>query len=738
MITIRRILRGASIGLVAGGLAAAAAHLPLVDTWERRTLDLRIRGFADPSHADPAIVAVVVDQKSLDAIAAPRGRGGLEQGWPWPRDYYAAVLRYLFASGARAAAFDLLFSEKSIYTHLGVAEDDADLAAASAKRPVVQAVMFTREATGGQGGLADRAWPEALRDPRRGRPLAARPALVFNKATLPIPPLVEAAAAVGWIGFEPDEDGTFRSLRPAAAYAPDGSAEAVGVWSLSLALAELIGARVDVAADPPARDPLRVGGRPVPLGEDGRVLLRFHGGEDAYRQFSFVSVLQSAKRAAAGLPIEAARPADFAGKIVFIGASAAGLLDLRATPVSAVLPGYLVHATALDNLLHGDVLRRATARTRFGIAVVLGIVCGALVAARASLRWKTLTALGVGAVYTALAVWSFAHRGVWLDLVSPAVAVALAYAGASGYGYLTEGRERRFLRDAFSRYLAPEIVEELVANPERLALGGETRDVTVMFADVAGFTTLSEGRAPAEIVRLMNDCFTEITAVIQGHGGTVDKFIGDAVMAFWNAPVQQADHAARACRAARDLLSAIERLSRSFAERNLPRLAMRVGLATGPALVGNVGSRSKFNYTVMGDTVNLASRLEGAAKVYGTASLIAGTTVDAARRAADPSECPAMRELDWLQVKGKTEPVTIFEVLPAEADVTGGAGDKLFAEGLGAYRDRRFAEAVRAFEAALAADPGDRPAREMLDRCREFLVTPPPANWRGTHVLVTK
>jgi class 3 adenylate cyclase len=253
-----------------------------------------------------------------------------------------------------------------------------------------------------------------------------------------------------------------------------------------------------------------------------------------------------------------------------------------------------------------------------------------------------------------------------------------------------------------------------------------------MFADVAGFTSLSEGREPAQLVQLMNECFTEITTVIQSHGGTVDKFIGDAVMAFWNAPVEYADHAARSCRAAQDLLKALVRLNVGWAARGLPAISMRVGLATGPALVGNVGSATKFNYTVMGDTVNLASRLEGAAKVFGTLSLISGSTVQAAAGAV------ACRELDWLAVKGKSEAVPVFEVMPGEATPSRIEAWERYAAGLAAYRNRKFDEAREQFEAALKAEPDDGPSKEMITRCDEYLVTPPPDDWRGEHVLHSK
>ncbi|HEU5196975.1 MAG TPA: CHASE2 domain-containing protein [Methylomirabilota bacterium] len=717
---------------MAGFAAFGLGYTPLAESWERRTLDIRSRLFADERHADKSIVAVVIDQRSVDLIAAQPSAGGLDTGWPWPRDYYAKVASYLLQSGARAVAFDMIFSERSIYSRLGVADDDRELAKAIAGKPVVQAVMLSDEVTAGPTAKADRAWPDGLLTDRGTRRLTRAPLELNNKATLPVPPLIGAAAGLGWIGFRPDEDGICRSMLPAAGYAPVNSRDAVEIWSLPFAMASLLGHRLESRPGLPAAVHLTLDGRRVPLDEDGRFLLRYHGGEGTYRQFPFLKVLQAALLIEAGrTPFDAA-PEEFRDKIVIIGATASGLLDSRPTSVAGVTPGYVIHATALDNLLNGDGLVRPALLPRTVALIVFAMLCGALFGAIPTLRGSSIAALAVIIGYIGVALWLFSSHQVWLLTVTPVVAIAAAFLGDTGYGYLTEGRERRFLRDAFGRYVAPEVVAQLVRNPGQFALGGETREMTVMFVDVAGFTTLSEGRPPAQLVQLMNECFTEIAKVIQGHGGTVDKFIGDAVMAFWNAPVEYPDHAARACRAAQDILKVLMPLNVGWAQRGLPAISMRVGAATGPALVGNVGSSTKFNYTVMGDTVNLASRLEGAAKVFGTLNLVAGSTVQAAAGAV------ACRELDWLAVKGKSEAVPVFEIMPGEATPSRVEAWERYAAGLAAYRARKFDEALEQFHAALKAEPEDGPSKEMIARCEEYLVTPPPDDWRGEHALHSK
>jgi adenylate cyclase len=725
----RRWLRGAIIGLGAGIVAVAATLLPLFENSENRSFDLRSRIFADPKRADPDIVAVVVDQKSLDTVAKPQKERGLDQGWPWPRDWHALLVKYLMQSGARAVVFDFVFSEKSIYTKHDVTDDDAQFAKASQGQPVVQSIMFTKES---RAKDADPAWPPALRAAPLTRRISPLPAQRYDKATAPIPPLLSSAAAVGSIGFEPDDDGIARAIRPLVAYAPVESTDALEVWALPFATALVLGSEVNLEGKRPSQE-LNVNGRTVHLDEDGRMVLRFHGGEGTYRQVGYAEVWRSAMQAAAGEPVTVpgTRPEDFRRKIVIVGATAAGLLDLRATPMGAVLPGYVLHATALDNVLQGDPISRVTRRTRALTVVALAIACGALAAMR-SARLGFSAVASVAVTYMGVAVWLFGARGIWIDLVGPALGITFAWGGATGYSYFTEGRERRFLRDAFSRYLAPDVVTQLVNQPGRLALGGEKRELTVMFADVAGFTTLSEGRDPSEVVLLMNEVFEQLTGVIQAEGGTVDKFIGDAVMAFWNAPVAYTDHAARAMRAGRELLLAVDRVNASWASRGLPTLGMRVGLATGAAVVGNVGSKTKVNYTVMGDTVNLASRLEGASKQYGATSMVADSTVTAAAGAVP------VRELDSIAVKGRSEAVTVFELVQDDAAFAHAEALRAYAKGLEAYRARAFEEAAVQFDAALALVPDDGPSQEMRARCDEMIANPPPADWRGEHHLTSK
>ncbi len=288
-------------------------------------------------------------------------------------------------------------------------------------------------------------------------------------------------------------------------------------------------------------------------------------------------------------------------------------------------------------------------------------------------------------------------------------------------------RQRDQIQGLFKRYLAPQVVDELIRNPEKAAPGGERRELTVLFSDLVGFTTLSEELSPEELVEVLNGYFERATEVLGLHGATLDKFIGDAIMCFWNAPLPQEDHAARACLTALRLLAVVDGLAPELAAHGIQRLDCRIGINTGPGVVGNIGSRAAQDYTVIGDTVNLASRLEGAAKVYGTRILVSEETVRASRGVV------LARELDLLRVKGRQLPVRVYELVDV-AGATPPAHLARFAEGLALYRARRFAEA----RAAFLASPEDPPSRIFAARCEAWVAQPPPEDWDGVFSLDTK
>lgn len=585
--------------------------------------------------------------------------------WPWPRSLHARLLDRLRDAGARAVVLDMVFAEPS------APADDAALAQALARS--------------GAAVLASAL--ESVDDPAFSRQVRIDPLPLFARA----------AARVGLAVLTPDPDGVVRRFATRHAGLPTLAAAAHGLVS---------------------------GRGELP---DAAGLIDYPGPARTIDTVSYAAVLDPDH------PLPASR---IRGRIVVVGramaASAAplGQADAFATPFTRATGqpafGPEIHAAILGTLLGNGPGREwppETALKRLGIALPLA---GALFFRLRPLAAAT-TALGLVAGLGGLSAALFVWRFFWLPPALPAAGLLACGAAATLYRGLVESREKRFLARAFSRYLSPVVVRDLVRRPERLELGGEEAVVTVLFSDLAGFTRFSEPLSPKDLIGVLNAWFTPATDIILAAGGTLDKFIGDAVMAFWGAPLPDDAQAAKALGAALAMDAAMTALARDFAVRGLPPLAARMGLHHGPAVVGNVGSRARFNYTILGDTVNLASRLESLNKQYGTA-ILASRAVFAAAGEDFP-----FRELDRVRVVGRTAAVAVCEPLgprgapvPAFADTFRAARE--------AYGKRQFASALDGFLAADAARGGDPPSRAFAARCRGYLAAPPPEDWDGVFV----
>ncbi|HYR03524.1 MAG TPA: adenylate/guanylate cyclase domain-containing protein, partial [Syntrophobacteria bacterium] len=477
---------------------------------------------------------------------------------------------------------------------------------------------------------------------------------------------------------------------------------------------------------------LALGGLHIPLDRQGSFLLTFYGGERDFPRYSAFNVIQSfVALQGGGQPLYGLE--NFRDKIVVVGLTAAGLLDLKPTPIRSVYPGMAIHATLAANLLHRDF------RVRLSPAAVLTLAAAtALFAAATVIFLTTIWHLGVVTLAEvaalALAVTTSFRHNLWVDGVMLTLSLGLAFAFAAVLSYATEGRQKRQIKRMFSHYMSEHLIHDLLKHPEKLRLGGEKRVLTVFFSDLAGFTSLSEKLIPEEVVTLLNRYLTAMTDIILASGGLIDKYEGDAIMALWGAPLPQEDHAARACLAALENQRRLAELRREFQASGLPPVYSRIGANTGEMIIGNMGSSQRFDFTVIGDSVNLASRLEGANKTYGTTIIISEDTY---RQAAGQVE---VRELDLLRVKGKEVPVRIYELLAAKGDLDGKMGEARdhFTAGLGHYRRQEWTEAISCFRQALEAVPEDGPSRVFIERCREFIETPPPASWDGVCRLTGK
>ncbi|MEJ5331072.1 MAG: adenylate/guanylate cyclase domain-containing protein [Desulfobaccales bacterium] len=675
------------------------ASFGVLEPYRLKTLDQFFRLLPlEPPH--PEVMLITIDQPDIEHLAA---RGVT---WPWPREFYASILDFCRRGGARAVIFDILFTEESRYGP----EDDRKFARALAEMPAFLACFLTRE-----DKPLHPLTPEVLGKGALRLSGPGPPGPEYRAVIPPLGPLLQAATGVGNVECGPDPDGIYRRLPlagrfqghslPLLAFAAYSRLGNPGEWRYESG--ELV------------RGELR-----LPLDDQGRFLLKFRGPARTFPRLSAADLITSEMNLRQGqAPLKP--PEALAGKWVLVGLTAPGLLDLKASPVSAVYPGVELHATLLDNLLRGDFLRPLPLWL-LGVWSFLMALCGAAAVLFSLRLWLTgLAALGVAAAVLGVSVLGF-RADWWIDPVLPGLAAGLAFAAAAAYSYVTEGRQKLAIRRMFSHYLSEAVIRHLLEHPERLKLGGERRRVTLFFSDLAGFTSLSEKLAPEDVVALLNDYLSRMTDIILAEEGVVDKFEGDAIMAMWGAPLEQPDQAVRACRAALRQVAALHEVNAGLAARGLPPLRMRIGIHTGEAVVGNLGSHRRFDYTAVGDAVNLASRLEGLNKYYGTAILVSEDTAAALDGALE------IMEVDQVAVKGRETPVRVFQVLAPAGELSPEAlaAREAYVQGLAAYRERRFDEAMEYFARSQELLPEGNPAGALVERCRRLLAEPPP-EWDG-------
>lgn len=689
-----KFVRGAVVGAAAFLIALAGQSLYLFQGIEWKSWDARLRLFARPERAAKDIVIILIDQYTLDVYKKQQNLS-----WPWPRQMYAVLIEFLKTGGAASCFFDIAMTEGSGY---GV-EDDAILAGAMA----VSGNIYFPIALSTEDKESDETAVEMLRRfSMKGIPVWKGE--TFRSITVPLPIYLKAARGVGNVRVNPDGDGIFRRV-PLALEFRD-----MILPSAPLALSGTESGMPDLSS--------------VPLDETGRMIIRFWGPTGTYKTYSAAAIINSYAQIQEGQKPQLP-PGEFAGKTVLVGASAVGLLDNKPSPMSGVMPGVEIHAAALDTLRHAHFIRFAARPVLYAYALLLALLTGWAVS---SLRktWIIAGAFLICLAVPAGAACAGLTAGIWLEFVFPLAAVLMALIGASILNYRIEGRQRRFIKNVFGHYLSPAVIDRLIDDPKRLQLGGEERMITSFFSDVAGFTSISEKLSPHELVALLNDYLSAMTEIILDEGGTLDKYEGDAIVAFWNAPLDEPDHAVRACRAALACQKKLAELGPDFRKRYGLEIRARIGLNSGPAVVGNMGSGRRFDYTAMGDTINLAARLEGACKTYGVPILAGEKTLEMVR------EKILAREIDRVRVVGKKLPVRIFEPIGEFGKAAAADADKaiLFQRGLELYRDRQWDGAMQIF-GSLA---GDAAAGVYAARCRDYRDAPPPEDWDGVADLKTK
>ncbi len=722
-----------------------ASQFTLLRNFEAKALDLRfhLRGMQQP---EAPVILVVIDDRSI----AELGR------WPWSRRRFAEIVQRLRAAGAKVVAFDLLFTEaetaieqtllrrvrqaldafdeplpapeREAFEHLvrRMAESsDADVAFASAMREAGNVVLpfaMTVGHTSMQPQPAQLAPPLIITQAafRILQNLGAdQPSVGLRGKTImaPIDPIAASAAALGHVDVAFDTDGTPRYDYPVVEYQ--------GEYYPSLVVQVLrvyLGLRPEEVAVRFGNG-IQLGPITIPTDESMRLLVNYLGPPGTFSTYAFVDVLQGR------LPDTTFRDA-----IVLIGGAASGLADTFVTPFTATLSGVERHATIIDSILRQHFLHRrdTTALLDLAAILIMGLLVGWL-SPKCPAYWGSVAALGLGGIYVAANVLAFTQAGLWINLLFPLGVVAVSQSAMTLFNYLTEARQKRLIRQAFQYYLHPAIVERVAQNPQLLRLGGESRELTVLFSDIRRFSTIAEALSPEVLVHLLNEYFTIMTRVVFQRNGLLDKYLGDGLMAVYGVPLHDPDHTVQACCSALEMLAELKTLQARWAARGLPSLDIGIGINTATMVVGNMGSELRFDYTVMGDGVNLASRLESANKEYGTHIIISESTWKHVR------DRIATRELDTIRVQGKAQSTRIFEVLGISPMPPGRAAMvETFEVALRAYRAQHWEDAIHVFQQVLAVVPDDPPSQLYIQRCKAFMAALPRPDWDGVHVMHAK
>jgi adenylate cyclase len=726
---------------------------------ELKTLDMRfrIRGTRPPTSP---IVIVTIDQKSQDVLGH----------WPFSRSKFATTLDVLKIAGAKVVAFDVTFPQPDDNSSLQTLRQlRKDYGTGSGWNPAFAAKLKTLEAGADNDqrfadalshfdnsilgyfllyspdeiksqnkGLVEKfetylsfqAYPQIIHPEFVGKMSCDKCEALGVEPNLPM--LAENAKNFGFFNVVPDQDGIVRR-EPVIVRFQNSVYPSLDVATV-LAYNNRSLDQVAAVFNEHGMVGIDFGPLSIPSDADGYVNIDFHGPPNTYPWYSISDVVK-ADVAAGKLPNGEDLKKAFGGKIVLIGPTAIGIGDLRPTPFETTsFPGVEVHANFIDNLLTGQFIHRGIWENVIDVTFILlfSLAVGVLLSVVPAVR-ATMAIVFILGFFLCLAYYLFARWSIWIAVFLPTATLALDYVGIVSYRFFFEEQEKKKVRNAFGQYLAPAVVDRLLLEPDHLRLGGEEQELTAMFTDIRGFTAISEGLSPSELVELLNEYLSEMTGVIFRKWGTLDKYIGDAIMAFWGAPVPQADHAERACRAALEMLEVLGKLQEKWLAEGRSQINIGVGINTGPMVWGNIGSKQRFNFTIMGDNVNLASRLEGINKEFGTRLIISEATYQAAGRNL------VVRELDLIRVQGKMRPVRIYELLAVETD-RAKFSDLLdrFQQGLECYRGGQWDAATEIFENLVQDYPNDKPSRVFLARCQHLLDQPPEGVWDGVFTMTHK
>lgn len=690
---------------------------PFMEETELKTLDYRFTHLSREMAPDSNIVLVAIDKNSLEYFK----EFGIS--WPWPRDFYAHALNYLTAEQAKAVIFDMLFYEPDLRREETSPEmTDGRFADAIARHGYV--VLGAELQTDSGEGLTvpARFGYQAYDHSRNSK--------TYGGITLPIDTLLGATASLGITNVSTDPDGIIRRVKPFYRYQSRDYA--------NIALSGMLTGEGSTVGELSSRGFHIPAGR-VPLQKDGSYLIHWYGeggGSGKFPYVTFSSVIQSASASLSGG--SASLPPDtFKDKYVIIGATAPGLLDLKPTPYSryGTFPGMEIWATVLSNFLQEDFIRNVPGWANYLNTVLVSFLV-ILLFTRFSLGYSSLMMLGILGYIAGIAglFWYLNH--MWIAVTLPATGFVISYGFIAAVSFAVEGRSKLEIRKVFSRYVHPDVIQNLLEEPERVKMGGDEITATVMFSDIYDFTTFSEGKSASELVTYLNTYFTILTGFVLDHDGLLDKYTGDGIMALFGAPISRADHAKKACQAAlahREYSEGLLEGNGDLSPSDHFHLNTRIGLNSGPIVAGNIGSERRTDYTAIGDDVNLAARLEGVNKIFRTKIILSESTHEFVE---DDFVC---RELDMLRVKGKREPVKIYELVGTPGQLSPAIKARIgqYQEGLEEYRQGNWKDAIRIFGELSGGPEPDPASRTMYERC-QILREKALDSWDGIFTLESK
>ncbi len=696
--------------------------LGIIQRLELASIDYRFqsRGRTSAMKDSGNVIIVEISEESFKS---------LPHKWPWPRSYYARLIRNLKAAGAKAVGIDIILAGNDVYS----LENDEELRAAIKE----------------SGNVVLAGKTEVRND------LYMHTTSTENYGNI----FFDVDSSLGIVNIRNDADGVYRRYSPFF-----GTNSGLRVPTFGFAVLNKYFGFPALTTAENFSDEFVFANRSIPKYDPASLLINFYGPSGTFLHIKFADVIdderfETIEEAETGAEINTFSDPEFGylydgtfkNKIVLVGSTVPEDHDLFPIATARgeqsgdnLMYGVEIHANVIENVLRGQFIRKQSTLTEI-LAIFLFTITTFFVTSalkNSKTRHHFLVEVN-GFLFTLAEIFVIGYAALTLfndylflvTAISPTIAVLGGYFSSTAYHFVVERKQRMLIKGMFSTYVNPSIVDELITNPEKLTLGGERKELSVLFSDLVGFTTLSEGIPPEQLVGLLNEYLSSMTQIIFKNNGTLDKYDGDAVMAFWGAPIPQHDHALRACLSALQMQQALAQIRKVWREQNRPLFRARIGINTGEMIVGNTGGTGRFDYTVIGDSVNLASRLEGANKQYKTGIMVSQQTYDLVK------DKILGRELDLMSVKGRLEPLKTFELLQELNGTIDPALEQFlesYTEALRFYKGRRWADARRKFEEALSLRPHDQPTHLYVERTTLYESNPPPEDWNGVFVLETK